>query len=432
VSLIFTFLILISLSTFTILNANVQLIKKENQDSNSTLLVIAGIHGNEPGGYFAASILATHYKIKSKNVWIVPNINKKSILRNVRGIYGDMNRKFSFIKKNDKDIKVIKEIKKIIVQKNVSMILNLHDGHGFYRENGQGKTFNSSAWGQTCVIDQYKLKNNSLFGNLNNIATQVRENVNKKLLQEHHCFNVKNTKTKHDDKAMRQSLTFFAITHNKPAFAIETSKNLSSLSQKVFYQLLAIEEFMKVMNISYERDFQLNEKNIRKITHDYGTVTINNSLQLNLKNIRNYLNFFPLKKKNNTFHFSHPLGNYKKVRGKYILFIGNKEILTLKPQYFKHSKLCPKEFIAIIDTKKMLIKGGTEIKVNKKFLIPSSKNYRVNVIGYHAKNRSDDSNMPISLKKLSSKFSIDRSHKKYRVEIYHEKKFCSLSTIHFK
>ena len=50
------------------LYADIQLIKKENNDSNTTLLVIGGIHGDEPGGYFAASILSTHYKINSKNL----------------------------------------------------------------------------------------------------------------------------------------------------------------------------------------------------------------------------------------------------------------------------------------------------------------------------------------------------------------------------
>ena len=49
----------------TPLHADIQLIKKENSDSNTTLLVIAGIHGNEPGGYFAASVLASNYTIKS-------------------------------------------------------------------------------------------------------------------------------------------------------------------------------------------------------------------------------------------------------------------------------------------------------------------------------------------------------------------------------
>lgn len=79
-------------------SGNIQLIKKENSDSNTTLLVIAGIHGDEPGGYFAASILATHYKINSKNLWIVPNLNRSSIQANRRGLNGDMNRKFSILK----------------------------------------------------------------------------------------------------------------------------------------------------------------------------------------------------------------------------------------------------------------------------------------------------------------------------------------------
>lgn len=93
-----SFLILISF-LFSSLYADIQLIKKENKDSKTTLLVIGGIHGNEPGGYFAPSILATHYKILSKNLWIVPNLNKDSIIANKRGINGDMNRKFAFIKK---------------------------------------------------------------------------------------------------------------------------------------------------------------------------------------------------------------------------------------------------------------------------------------------------------------------------------------------
>jgi len=68
------------------------------------------------------------------------------------------------------------------------------------------------------------------------------------------------------------SLTYFAVTNNKPAFAIESSKNLSSLSQKVYYQLLAIEEFMKVMDISFTRKFNLNENSIHKIIKKYSEI----------------------------------------------------------------------------------------------------------------------------------------------------------------
>ena len=232
-----------------VLQANVQLIKKENNDSNSTLLVIGGIHGDEPGSYFAASILATHYTIISKNLWIVPNLNETSIMENNRGVHGDMNRKFAYMKKHDQDKKIVEEVKRLITLPNIDLVLNLHDGHGFYRKKSEGNIYNPTAWGQTCVIDQCTLKEEQEFGNLSNIATAVKDNVNKKLLKKHHSFNVKNTKTKYYDKEMQLSLTYFAVTNNKPAFAIETSKNLSSLSQKVFYQLLAIEEFMKIMHM---------------------------------------------------------------------------------------------------------------------------------------------------------------------------------------
>uniref|UniRef100_UPI0025F3B70E M99 family carboxypeptidase catalytic domain-containing protein n=1 Tax=Sulfurimonas sp. TaxID=2022749 RepID=UPI0025F3B70E len=184
-----TFFFFLSINIFA--SSDIQLIKKENSDSNTTLLVIGGIHGDEPGGYFAASILATHYKIKSKNLWIVPNLNKDSIQANKRGLNGDMNRKFSVTSKNDKDKKIVQEIKKIILSKKVSLVLNLHDGNGFYRKKNQGNIFNPNSWGQTCVIDQYKLKQDQPFGNLNSIASIVTQNINKKLLKQHHTLGVR-------------------------------------------------------------------------------------------------------------------------------------------------------------------------------------------------------------------------------------------------
>jgi hypothetical protein len=201
-------------------------------------------------------------------------------MQNSRGIHGDMNRKFASIKKNDKDKKTIEAIKKIILEDQISLVLNLHDGNGFYRKENQGTVFNPTAWGQTCVIDQKKLKQDQPFGNLNAIASEIKNNINTQLLKEHHSFDVKNTNTKYEDETMQLSLTYFAVTHNKPAFAIETSKNLSSLAQKVFYQLVAIEEFMKMMGIEYKRDFELSIQEVDKIIKNYG---IFNNLYSNLR-----------------------------------------------------------------------------------------------------------------------------------------------------
>jgi len=418
------------------LSANIiNLIKKENKDSNTTLLVIGGIHGNEPGGYFAASILATHYKIKSKNLWIVPNLNKESIIANKRGIHGDMNRKFASIKKNDKDKPIVDAIKKIILSKQVSLILNLHDGHGFYRKKEQNNIYNPKAWGQTCVIDQcnLNLSNKQPFGDLNNIALTVRKNVNTKLLKKHHIFNVKNTHTKYKDAAMRHSLTYFAVTHNKPAFAIETSKSLSSVSQKVFYQLLAIEEYMKIMHIDYTRDFELNEKELAKIIKNYGELEINHNILLKLDNIKKSLSYIPIESKSNKFSFSNSLGIIKKnSNGVYDVYIGNIKITSLSPQYFKMSNSCHNMYNVEVDGKLVSLQKASEFYVNDDFKIIRDRNYRVNVIGYHSSKGVDESNLRISLKDLSKRYAIDKTNKSYRIEFYQGDKFCSMLIVKFK
>ena len=428
---LFLFIFLLLFQTLS--HAKINLIKKENPDSNTTLLVIGGIHGNEPGGYFSPAILATHYKILSKNLWIIPNLNEASIIANKRGIHGDMNRKFAAISKNDKDKTIINEIKKIILSKKVSLILNLHDGHGFYRKKEENRIYNPKAWGQTCVIDQCKLYRNSQFGELNDIALQVKNSVNKELLHKHHIFNVKNTQTKYKDKQMQLSLTYFAVKHNKPAFAIETSKNLPTLSQKVFYQLRAIEGFMKIMHIKYSRDFNLTQKNITKIIKDYGTLEINHNILLNLCDIKKSLSYIPIKSKSNKFNFSNPLGAVKKNRfGAYDIYIGNKKVTTLEPQYFKMSNSCPVLYKIEADGKLISLPKASEFHINDDFKIIKGKNFRVNVIGYHSKNRKDESAILISRKDLRTRYAVDRANTTYRIEFYNNDGFCSMLMVKFK
>ncbi|MCK9491028.1 MAG: M14/M99 family metallopeptidase [Sulfurimonas sp.] len=412
-------------------SSEVQLIKKQNSDSNTTLLVIGGIHGDEPGGYFAASVLATHYKILSKNLWIVPDLNRPSIQVNQRGLYGDMNRKFSFVKDSDKDKKRVEEIKKIILQENISLVLNLHDGNGFYRKEHQGNIFNPNAWGQTCVIDQNKLQQEQEFGNLDSIASIVTQNINKKLIKQHHTLGVRNTNTKFEDEAMQLSLTYFAVTNNKPAFAIETSKHLPTLSQKVFYQLLAIEEFMKIMNIDYKREFDLNEKELDKILSQYGVLNINNNISLNLHDIKPYLSYIPLKSSSNVFKFSHILGSIKKTNGSFVVYLGNKKITTLRPQYFEIVKKSEENFDVIIDGKLESVNFTSTFFVTDDFHIVNNSKFRVNIIGYRSSSASE-SGVDISLKNLDKNFSVDKSQKLYRVEFYKDGKFYSMAMAYFK
>ncbi|WP_295053007.1 M99 family carboxypeptidase catalytic domain-containing protein [Sulfuricurvum sp.] len=408
------------------------LIKKETDTLNSpTLLVIGGIHGNEPGSYFAAALLSQYYQIKRGNLWVVPDLNRPSIQQNSRGINGDMNRKFSDIDPQDADFQTVQEIQKIMTEKQVGLILNLHDGHGFYRKEHLNTIFNPNAWGQTCVIDQGALNTEHPYGNLNAIASKVSIEMNNGLIEDHHLFDVRNTNTRFDDEAMRHSLTYFAVSHDKPAFAIETSKNLPTLHHKVFYQLRAIECYMRLMGIEFERSFDLNLDSIQQLLKNNKYLTINNNIYLDLQDLKNSLSFIPLQSDSNEFKFAHPLGSIQKNKEQYDLFIGNQKISTLIPSY--HPKeVCSEPVCVIVDGKRNYMPFATHFFATADFkVVNNDSNMRVNIIGFTQKGIKDESNVSVELNDLDSKYSIDTSNKSYRIEFYQQNRFCGMVLVHF-
>lgn len=426
------FIIFFLLLPFAALHAfSFSLIKKEN-DKAPVLLVIGGIHGNEPGSYFATALLAQYYTIKKGNLWIIPDLNRESIQHDSRGIHGDMNRKFAEIDPKDPDLKIVRDVKQIITDPKIGLILNLHDGHGFYRKEYENTIFNPSAWGQTCVIDQESLDTEQEYGKLDQIASKVRVELNDGLIENHHLFDVRNTNTRFEDEEMKHSLTYYAITHNKPAFAIETSKNLPTLQHKVFYQLRAIECYMKLMGIEFERSFALNPQIIQNLLTAHGDVTINNNFYLSLDDLKNKLSLIPLQSDGNDFKFSHPLGSVQKTKQKYDLFIGNQKVSSLTPSY-THKGLCPENITVITDGQEKKISFATDFFVTADFnVVNHDVNTRVNIIGYTQKGVSNESNRHISKKDLDPKYSVDRFSKCYRIEFYRKNNFCGMILVHFK
>ncbi|MDD2888295.1 MAG: M99 family carboxypeptidase catalytic domain-containing protein [Aliarcobacter sp.] len=410
-------------------NTPFDIYKKETNPQQHTLLIIGGIHGDEPGGYFAPAVLEKYYKIKSGNLWIIPNLNVDSILANTRGIYGDMNRKFNVIEKNDNDLLTINRIKEIILEKRVDLILNLHDGFGFYRDIYEDSVFNPNSWGQATIIDQEKI--DEKFGNLGEIANQVNKNVNNEgLYKDFHTFGVKNTQTKEKDEQMQQSLTYFAVTHNKPAFAIETSKNITELTHKVIYQLKAIEEFMKIMNIEFERDFDINNYDeVQKRVNDFGEITINDNISFDLTDIKNNLRFVPLKKENNKFDLTHTLAKVKFDDNKYEIHIGNMKVCDLYPQIFDVVNTQDKIKI-LVDGKEIETTFGNQIDINNDFKIEKS-DFRVNIIGFSKDKIDSEDDILIKKSDIQDNYSIDNNKSKYRAEFYKDGKFYGMIILNF-
>jgi len=412
----------------TIKNFDFNIIKKGFKDDN-TLLIVGGIQGDEPGGFMAASLIATHYEITKGSVWVVPNLNFYSIIKRSRGPYGDMNRKFANLPKSDPEYESVQRIKSYINDKNVKLIVNLHDGSGFYRPKYEDNLHSPKRWGQCSIIDQETLQN-SKYSNLLEISNNVVKHVNKNLIKKEHIYHLHNTRTREGDKEMEKTLTYYAINQGKSAFGNEASKNLPT-HQRTYYHLLALEKYMDTMGIEYNRKFNLNDQVVKNIIdNDIEISLYNNKITLPLSKIRNIINYFPVKN-DGTIDFvpSNPLMSIVKKKNEYIIYYGNRRLSRLKPDYIDYTNES-KNVTINIDNKNEIVPFGSLINVKDNFSVNPIKGYRVNIIGYTNKSKKE-TNITINRKKIQKQFSIDKDGLIYRIEFYSKEKFAGMILVKF-
>jgi len=426
----FLFLLLIQSAYGNVKDFEFNLIKKGQEDSN-TMLIVGGIQGDEPGGFMAASLVATHYKITKGSVWVVPNLNFNSIIQRSRGPYGDMNRKFATLSKNDPDFNDVQRVKEYISHDNVKLILNLHDGSGFYRKTFIDNMRSPYRWGQSSIIDQETL-DIPMYGNLEEIANRVCNHINEHLIDKDHIYAVRNTKTRDGDKEMEKSLTYFAINQGKAAFANEASKQFP-VYKRAYYHILAIEEYMRVAGIEFERDFELSLNGIKQALYDDIHISFyDDKIKLPLSSIRSQLNFFPIKK-DGTINFipSNPLMTVLKNDKEYAVHYGNTRLVSLRPDYFDMDN--DNEEIKInIDGITKVVNFGEMIIANKNIYVHDKEGFRVNVIGYTNKNKRNESDINIHKDEILKYFSVDNEGKIYRIEFYKQEKFAGMILVKFE
>jgi len=405
------------------------LIKKGQNDDN-TLLIVGGIQGDEPGGFMAASLITTHYTIKKGSVWVVPNLNFYSIIKRSRGPYGDMNRKFAEIPKNDPDYDSIQRIKNYISSDNVKLILNLHDGSGYYRKKHIDNMHSPKRWGQSSIIDQENLPVEK-YGNLQEISQRVCTYLNKNLIRNEDSYLVHNTKTRMGDKEMEKTLTYFAINNGKAAFGNEASKSLP-VHERAYYHLQALEEYMRVMGIEFTRSFELTPKSVKNaLDNDIFISLYDDKIKLPLSQIRNYLKYFPIKKDGSLdFTPSNPLTTIIKKGNIYSIHYGNRQMVKLKADYLDMENDNPNIKINVDGLEKSVEFGSIINAVNDFYISPNTK-YRVNVIGYKNKKQKNESGLKIKKRQILKRFSIDKKGKIYRIEFYKDKNFAGMILVNF-
>ncbi|MCP4021847.1 MAG: deacylase [Desulfobacteraceae bacterium] len=395
-----------------------------------TLLIIGGIQGDEPGGFNAASLIVTHYEILSGNVWVVPNLNFPSIIKRSRGVYGDLNRKFAKLHPKDPEYQTINRIKKLIIDPEVDLVLNLHDGSGFYRDKYYDKLHNPNRWGQCIIIDQENMRT-GYFSNLSRIADSAVAHVNKHLLKEKERFHINNTQTKKGNKEMAKTLTYFAIKNNKSAFGLEASKSFLT-AKRAYYHLLAIESFLHQAGIEFKRKFNLSEDQIKKaIDHNIHVALNHRKILLKIENVRKRLNYIPLKKDSQIeFQVNNPLMTIVNSGNAFRVYHGNRQLTYLSPQYFDYD-FSLDAVDMVVDGNHRTVPFGSIVPVKNSFIVKDLKEHRVNIIGFTKKGVKNESGVPVTRKNIHKKYSINKKGSIFRVEIYKSKKFSGMVLVDF-
>jgi len=226
------------------------------KERGGRVLIVGGIHGNEPGAYKAAEILR-HLKVKRGELLIAPRTNFVSILTNRRGYNGDMNRKFARISTKDPDYPKVKKLKELIKSYKPDLLLTLHDGFGFH-------SVNPKAWGQCIVIDEEVYNGIELGKQAKAVSKAVSFLIKKREwkipVYNTHTFH---ERTKHPEQ--RKSLTYFCLKEcSVPAICLEVSKQLPDLYHKVKFHLLMIREFFKLHGVETEPSIDTVIKNLNE------------------------------------------------------------------------------------------------------------------------------------------------------------------------
>ncbi len=412
------------------------------------MLIVGGIQGDEPGGFSAATLIATRYKVTKGGVWVVPNLNFPSIIRRSRGVHGDMNRKFAVLDEKDPQYAIVSRIQKLIRHEDVCLVLNLHDGSGFYRPQYEDALHSPKRWGQSIIIDQATMPEpfvpTPYMGSvpaLEHTAEGVVNSANAHILKEEHRLHVHNTRTAQGDKEMEKSLSWFAVRHGKPAFGVEASKEFS-VEMRVFYHLLMIEAFAEHAGIGLERDFPLTIEGVREALYSDLSVTFaGGRITLPLDDVRTRINFLPLplsqpqsdaargKMSDGGAITSKPimavLPHGKELRVHY----GNRTLTRISPDW--HTLDTSLDALRVtVDGAEKRVTFGQIIPVRQSFLVQDIEGYRVNAIGADT-GRKNESDVTLRKKNFIPRFSVDKSARIFRIEVYKGKAFCGLFLVRF-
>ena len=408
------------------------ILHKMGAPGGPTLLVVGGIQGDEPGGFSAAALIASHYTITKGSVWVVPDLNLPSILLRNRGSSGDMNRKFASLNTADPDYATVTRIKEVLTESTVDLVLNLHDGSGFYRPAFEDKLHNPARWGQSVIIDQESM-NAPRFANLQSMAQTATDDANKKLLHPEHRYHLRNTHTRQGDKEMEKTLSYFAVCSGKPAFGLEASKEFST-EFRSYYHLLLIESFMRQMGIEFTRNFTLSPKGVlAALNSNLMLAAFDSKLVLPLDNARTSLSLLPFKQgEAPALQASKPLLLMVPEKdGTWRVAYGNRTLTRFKPHFMEFDNSLPSLGMQCDAASPVTVPLGNVVGVRDSFTVTVPEGYRVNAIGARKEQNGTEAGVELFQKDFLPQYSLDKDGSTYRVEVYKGEAFAGMVLVRF-
>lgn len=402
------------------------------EDQTPGVLVVGGIQGDEPGGFSAATLLITHYRIKKGTVWVVPNLNFPSIIQRSRGLHGDMNRKFAALAETDPEYATVRRIQELIRTPGLGLVLNLHDGGGFYCPERKSKERNPSRWGQCLIIDMAEMSrpDGRPDGHLERRGDAALAVANTRLLKPEHRLHLKNTRTHLGNPEMEKSLTWYAVRHGVPAFGLEASKNFS-VEVRAYYHLLMLEALLAQSGVTFERAFELSPRGVAAALRDDVRVAFNGDrVLLPLDNARPRLGgSIPLHRGAMTdMRASKPILAVTRDRNEVAVHYGNRVLTRFKPDW-READTGLAGLTLVVDGQRRFVRFGEVVDVKQHFLVEPVRNYRVNAIG--ADYGPDESGRRLSRRDFKNRYSLDRDSRTYRVETYRGQRFAGMILVRF-
>ncbi|MGS0764483.1 M99 family carboxypeptidase catalytic domain-containing protein [Syntrophomonas curvata] len=138
------------------------------------VMIVGGVHGNEPAGYIAAGKMIDT-EIKKGTLLVIPRANRLAIEHKTRyyGGHGDLNRDFPQGKNESADGTLSRAIWAAVKKYNVDYLMDMHEGYDYYKNKSTGSVGQSLIYYPNSYL---KPKVSSIVNTLNGkISTNYKE-----------------------------------------------------------------------------------------------------------------------------------------------------------------------------------------------------------------------------------------------------------------